>query len=36
MSATLYYFDGRGKAEIVRLAMAAANIPVFTVLNFNK
>nr|AYN44513.1 glutathione S-transferase A1 [Brachionus plicatilis] len=27
MSVTLYYFDGRGKAEIVRLAMAAANIP---------
>nr|AYN44493.1 glutathione S-transferase A1 [Brachionus rotundiformis] len=27
MSTTLYYFDGRGKAEIVRLAMAAANIP---------
>nr|AYN44494.1 glutathione S-transferase A2 [Brachionus rotundiformis] len=27
MSATLYYFDGRGKAEIVRLTMAAANVP---------
>nr|QVK45602.1 glutathione S transferase [Brachionus paranguensis] len=27
MSATLYYFDGRGKAEIARLTMAAANIP---------
>nr|UOU03283.1 glutathione S-transferase alpha 1 [Brachionus rubens] len=27
MSATLYYFDGRGKAEIVRLAMVGAKIP---------
>nr|QUF59391.1 glutathione S-transferase GSTA1/2 [Brachionus angularis] len=26
MSAVLYYFDGRGKAEIVRLAMAAAGV----------
>ena len=28
MTAILHYFDGRGKAEIVRLTMAAANVPV--------
>ncbi|CAF0993831.1 unnamed protein product [Brachionus calyciflorus] len=27
MSATLFYFDGRGKAEIIRLTMAAAKVP---------
>lgn len=26
--AVLYYFDGRGKAEILRLTMAAAGIEV--------
>lgn len=28
MSAVLHYFDGRGKAEIIRLTMAASNIKV--------
>ena len=28
MSAILHYFDGRGKAEIIRLTMAATGIKV--------
>lgn len=27
-SAILYYFDGRGKAEVIRLVMAAAGVKV--------
>lgn len=31
MNATLHYFNGRGKAEIIRLTMAATGIKVNTI-----
>lgn len=35
MSAILHYFDGRGKAEIIRLTLAATGVEVINLLFLN-